>query len=120
MGRNTERKKSLTFGTIVAICSLLAALIACAPVEKVSTDPAPKSNDTVITGDLNRFEATGVLEAETGPEIGFDEEAQLQQDKITGGASGTLTSKNIQPMEPGITGYSDEAPPGFVATTGEE
>jgi hypothetical protein len=55
----------------------------------------------------------------SGLSLAIDEETQLQQEKTTGGAGGAVTSTNIQPMEPGMTGYSDDPqPPGFMGMTG--
>jgi hypothetical protein len=118
-----KKRRSLVISTIILGCVLVLAAVACSPKEGGTTGTvpeAPVSNDTVVIGDLNRYDPQEGGEAETGPSLGIDEETELQQEKTTGGAGGAVTSTNIQPMDPGSTGYSDDPnPPGFVGTTGE-
>jgi hypothetical protein len=69
---------------------------------------------------MDRVDAAAESSHEVGEDIGFDEEAELQQEKMSGGAGGTVTSTNIQPMDPGVTGYTDSTnPEGFAATDGQ-
>jgi hypothetical protein len=118
-----RKRRSLVISTIILGCVLVLTTAACSPKESSTTDTAPEvptSNDTVVIGELNRYEPQEATDAKTGPSLGIDEETELQQEKTTGGAGGAVTSTNIQPMEPGSTAYSDDPnPPGFVGMTGE-
>jgi maltose-binding protein MalE len=115
-GKREGRKASFICSAI-AVFGLLVTLTACSPSDTgTTTDNQPVSNDTAVVGDLDHYVATEAqVEAETGPAMDIDEEAQLQQEKTTGGAGGTVTSTDIVPLDPGITAYSEgESTPGFV------
>jgi hypothetical protein len=117
MRRFTVKKGLLTLAVTIMAFALLWA-VGCAPTSQASNEQSMGSNDTVVVGDLDRYSPGGASGAETGPAMDIDEEMQLQQDKITGGADGAITSTNIVPLDPGITAYPEADPVGFVGRTG--
>ncbi|MDR1185515.1 MAG: hypothetical protein LBK67_12080 [Coriobacteriales bacterium] len=119
--RNKKNSATTAMGFLAISIALVVALSACSPGTASSSSSGiqvPESNDVVVFEKLPAYElqeSTG--SAETGIEMTIDEESALQQEKTTGGAGGAVTSRNIQPLEPGITGYpGDSNPPGFTAS----
>ena len=111
---------------IAATAALCVGLAACSPqanapkedsVAADASSPA-ESNDTVVLGDLDRYDPEAGQKAEGGASLGFDEESNLQQEK-TAGFSGGAVQSNLEPLGPGITDYGEDEPVGMYATTGE-
>lgn len=110
----------------LATC-LVAGLAACAPAsndkDKGASTPetvamAEESNDTVVFGDLDRYDPNQTQAHDVGESMGVDEETQLQQEKTAGFSGGAVVS-NLEELPAGITGYSESEPAGMNATTGE-
>ena len=114
--------------TLVLALSLGACLAACAPSSKAESDGAADQaadaqaqsvdNDTVVMGDLDRYDPATEQAAEEGASLAFDEESSMQQEK-TAGFTGDAVTSQVEELPAGITGYSEQPPAGNDATTGE-
>ncbi|MDD5806158.1 MAG: hypothetical protein PUD02_02310 [Eggerthellales bacterium] len=105
---------------LAMILALTAGLTACAP-QNTSEDASGQtstSNDTVVLGDLDHYQATDSQGHSTGESLGFDEESQLQQEKTAGFSGGAVVS-NLEALSVGVDGYAEREPIGIYATTGE-
>jgi len=73
---------------------------------KQDSVPISVNNDTVELGTLAVFIPSENMEANSGIAIAGSDEEQLQQERIAGGAVGSVVSENLEPLK-GITDYTE-------------
>jgi hypothetical protein len=105
MRTNKGRRHVKILLAAAVLLLLLAAMAACAPAKQAVRDAVP-SNDTVVVGTLDIYSPADKSSHDSGEAMDRDEEAALQQDRIAGGATGTVTSKNLPALDAGITAPS--------------
>lgn len=114
---NTRVKKLLTvFLAILVLCSVMACVAAQAdetPEAKEEEVYAPLplttvpyvDNDTAVRGEYTPYEPKEDAEAFSGTAIEGNEEEELQQERIAGGAVGEARSV-LEPLH-GVSDYSE-------------
>ena len=103
-------------GVLAAGCLLIGASVGIGML--AGGVPISVNNDTVVLGELDRYDPVTEQAAEQGASLGFDEESNLQQEK-TAGFTGNAVTSQVEPLPAGITGYAEAEPTGNKATTGE-
>ena len=64
------------------------------------------NNDTVVLGEYEVYNPEGDIVVDGGEAIEGNEEEELQQERIAGGAVGEVVSENLEPLN-GIVDYSE-------------
>ena len=104
-------KKILPFFLAVLLIISVAAAIGVNATAKEEYEPLPLGtvpyvdNDTAVRGEYTPFEPKEDAETFSGVAIEGNEEEELQQERIAGGAVGEATSQ-LEPLH-GITDYSE-------------
>ena len=106
-----SRKKLLSVLLSILLIASVAAVIGIQATAKEEYEPLPVGtvpyvdNDTAVRGEYTPFEPKEDAETFSGTAIEGNEEEELQQERIAGGAVGEARSV-LEPLH-GVTDYSE-------------
>ena len=110
--KNTFRKHLVLIGASAVVMLAVFALVGCAPQQSqpqgtpTAEVATALGNDSVVVGEYIAYDPSVEAEETGGEAIEGSEEEELQQERIAGGATGAVVSKNLEPLT-GITDPSE-------------